>query len=60
MWRYWRTLPPHGRMAIYVGGWYADVLARDPATRRGQETFAAAARRLARFERLLAADGTLS
>jgi polyphosphate:AMP phosphotransferase len=59
MWRYWRTLPPRGRMAIYVGGWHADALALAPATRREQEAFDADVRRLARFERLLAADGTL-
>src|SRR5688572_13384093 len=30
MWRYWRSLPPKGRMAIYAGGWHAEALAADP------------------------------
>src|SRR5262245_4542908 len=34
MWRYWRSLPPRGRMAVYAGGWHAAVLADDP---RGQK-----------------------
>lgn len=24
MWRYWRTLPPKGKIAFLFGGWYAD------------------------------------
>ena len=59
MWRYWRTLPPRGRMGIYVGGWHADTLALEPRTRREEEEFSAAARRLARFEQLLTDDGAL-
>src|SRR5690349_4182700 len=34
MWRYWRSLPPRGRMAIYVGGWHADALAANPRNAR--------------------------
>ena len=26
LWRYWRLLPPRGRIAILHGGWYQDLL----------------------------------
>src|SRR5262245_57707767 len=34
MWRYWRSLPPRGRMSIYAGGWHAEALAADPRNAR--------------------------
>jgi AMP-polyphosphate phosphotransferase len=34
MWRYWRTLPPNGRMAIYSGGWHLNALNEDPRRER--------------------------
>lgn len=59
MWRYWRSLPPRGRLAIYAGGWHADALADDPRTPREMSEFDAGLRRLAHFEGLLADDGAL-
>ena len=59
MWRYWRSLPPRGRMAIYAGGWHSAALADDPQTRRAKEEFKIELDRLTHFERLLAADGAL-
>jgi polyphosphate:AMP phosphotransferase len=59
MWRYWRSLPPRGRLAIYSGGWHADALAEDPRTPRELEEFDETLQRLAHFERLLTADGAL-
>jgi polyphosphate:AMP phosphotransferase len=59
MWRYWRCLPPRGRMAIYAGGWHTDALAEDPQTPAEFAHFRATLRRLAHFEHLLAADGAL-
>jgi polyphosphate:AMP phosphotransferase len=59
MWRYWRCLPPRGRMAIYAGGWHTDALAADPHSPVELATFRATLRRLAHFEGLLAADGAL-
>ena len=59
MWRYWRCLPPHGRVAIYAGGWHADALALDPRSPRELDEFELALRRLAHFEGLLAAGGAL-
>jgi polyphosphate:AMP phosphotransferase len=59
MWRYWRTLPAHGRMAIYAGGWHGEALRENPRGADQLAAFEAELRRLARFEEQLAADGTL-
>jgi polyphosphate kinase 2 (PPK2 family) len=59
MWRYWRTLPANGRMAIYAGGWHADALHEDPRSARELAQFDATLRRYAWFEGQLAASGAL-
>ena len=59
MWRYWRALPPRGRMAIYAGGWPGDALAADPRSPRELERFDATLARLAHFEGLIADGGAL-
>ncbi len=59
MWRYWRTLPANGRMAIYAGGWHADALHEDPRSARELALFDATLRRFAWFEGQLAASGAL-
>ena len=59
MWRYWRCLPPRGRMAIYAGGWHAEALRAAPRRPRELAEFDGTLRRLAHFESLLAADGAL-
>jgi polyphosphate kinase 2 (PPK2 family) len=59
MWRFWRCLPPHGRMAIYAGGWHTEALRDDPRSPRDLAEFDLALRRIARFEDQLTADGAL-
>jgi polyphosphate:AMP phosphotransferase len=59
MWRYWRTLPPAGRMAIFAGGWHSDALNDDPRSARELALFDAALRRISLFEGQLAAGGAL-
>lgn len=59
MWRYWRCLPPRGRMAIYAGGWHTDALGENPHTPAELAHFRETLGRLAHFEGLLAADGAL-
>lgn len=59
MWRFWRCLPPHGRMAIYAGGWHTEALREDPRSPRDLAEFDLALRRIARFEDQLTADGAL-
>jgi AMP-polyphosphate phosphotransferase len=59
MWRYWRTLPSAGRMAIYAGGWHADALHEDPRSASEFAQFDAMLRRFSWFEGQLAAGGAL-
>jgi polyphosphate:AMP phosphotransferase len=59
MWRYWRTLPQNGRMAIFAGGWHADAMGQDPRTARELAQFDAMLRRISWFEGQLAASGAL-
>jgi AMP-polyphosphate phosphotransferase len=59
MWRYWRCLPPRGRMAIYAGSWYSEALREDPRTPGELANFEQTLRRIAHFENLLSSDGAL-
>ena len=59
MWRFWRALPPKGRMAIFVGSWYSQPL----LDRVYGETKTAKLDQqiddILRFERMLHDEGTL-
>jgi polyphosphate:AMP phosphotransferase len=61
LWRYWRILPPKGRIAILHGGWYQELLQlvrpRGPGkpSRRAEEK--RAVERVRQLERMLVADG---
>lgn len=59
MWRYWRCLPPRGRMAIYAGSWYSEALREDPRSPAELKHFEQTLHRIAHFEGLLSADGAL-
>jgi polyphosphate:AMP phosphotransferase len=58
LWRYWRVMPPKGRIAILHAGWYGDFLS---ASVRKPKRPAAEVRRevdrIRRLERMLVADG---
>ena len=58
LWRYWRVMPPKGRIAILHAGWYEEFLA---GSVRNSARDALAARReierITRLERMLVADG---
>ena len=58
LWRFWRIMPPRGRIVILHSGWYEDFLGasvrtphRDPAAVRREID------RIQRLERMLVADG---
>ncbi len=58
MWRYWRELPPKGRIGIFLGSWYTDII------RRVQNKIKTAnldqsLERARRFETMLADEGAL-
>src|SRR5512135_2201825 len=58
LWRYWRVMPPKGRIAILHGGWYDDFLTA--SVRKPRRPAAGIRRevdRIQRLERMLVADG---
>jgi AMP-polyphosphate phosphotransferase len=58
-WRYWRALPPRGRVGFYLSSWYSTPLL-DRVYRRIKPTeFADRLNRIAQFENALAEDGAL-
>ncbi len=59
MWRYWRALPPRGRIGILFGSWYSEpILARVMGhAKRG--AFERELERIRHFERMLAAEGVV-
>jgi polyphosphate:AMP phosphotransferase len=58
-WRYWRDLPPHGRIGFFLSSWYSrPVLGRVHGRHRGAD-FERQLDRIAAFERTLTDDGVL-
>lgn len=58
LWRFWNILPPAGRTAILLGGWYGALLPED-APPPGTEGFERRLAEINRFERALTDDGAL-
>ena len=59
MWRYWRRLPPKGKMGIFFGSWYnAPINGRVLGGQTDHDLDAAIAR-IVRFERMLVNEGAL-
>jgi polyphosphate:AMP phosphotransferase len=59
MWRYWRALPPKGRIGILFGSWYSDPLAERVDGRIGSEAYMHRIEAIRHFERMLVAEGAL-
>jgi len=59
LWRFWRWLPPAGRLGVFLGSWYTRPIVDRAEGRSGAAKFAAELQRLAAFERTLADSGTL-
>jgi polyphosphate:AMP phosphotransferase len=58
-WRFWRSLPAHGRIGLYAGSWYTETLREEARGRREADSIRHEAERIAHFEKLLVDDGTL-
>ena len=58
-WRYFRWLPPAGRIALYLGNWYTRPISERALGRLGRARFEQELERVRRFERLLSDDGAL-
>ncbi len=59
MWRFWRELPPKGRLGIFFGSWYTDPIVRRTYGELGRAAYEARLAEIVRFERMLADEGTL-
>ncbi|MBI3790500.1 MAG: polyphosphate:AMP phosphotransferase [Gemmatimonadetes bacterium] len=61
MWRYWRILPPKGRIAIFFGNWYTQpIVERVMGKGKGRDAaFERSLEEITRFERMLAAENVL-
>jgi polyphosphate:AMP phosphotransferase len=59
MWRYWRDLPPKGRVSIVFGSWYTDPLRGRLDGEAGKGRFERELAAVNRFEEMLTSEGTL-
>jgi polyphosphate:AMP phosphotransferase len=62
MWRYWRVLPPKGRIGIFFGSWYTQPIVdavMGPGRKRARAALDGRLDDILRFERMLADEGVL-
>lgn len=59
MWRFWRLLPPKGRIGIFFTHWYSEPLLRRIMEPGSDADFAKRLAEIDRFERMLADEGAL-
>jgi polyphosphate:AMP phosphotransferase len=59
MWRYWRALPPKGRIGILFGSWYSDPIVERVFRRSRRSDLDGAVVEIRRFEEMLSAEGAL-
>lgn len=58
-WRFWRALPPRGRIGLYVGSWYSDPIGQRVADKIDDADLDRQLLRIKVFERALVDDGAL-
>jgi polyphosphate:AMP phosphotransferase len=59
LWRYWRDLPPRGRIALFLSAWYSSPIRHRVARRISTSEFDGLLDQVAAFERALADDGAV-
>ena len=59
MWRYWRTLPPKGKIGMFIGSWYSEPLVDNVYKRISNADLDQRLERIIRFERILCDEGAL-
>lgn len=59
MWRYWRSLPPKGRIGIFAGSWYSDPIRMRITGELSARELDARAAQINRFEAMLVNEGAL-
>ena len=59
LWRYWRDLPPRGRLALFLSAWYSSPIRHRVARRISTAEFDVLLDEVAAFERALTDDGAV-
>lgn len=59
MWRFWRALPPKGKIGILFGNWYSDAIGERSNRRIKKAQLDQRLSEFNRFEAMLAAEGVL-
>ncbi|HET9701747.1 MAG TPA: polyphosphate:AMP phosphotransferase [Burkholderiales bacterium] len=59
MWRYWRVLPPKGKIGVFLGSWYTWPFLHWVFEESSDGEFDEALDEVVRFERMLADEGAL-
>lgn len=59
MWRYWRALPPRGKIGILFGAWHTDPILARVLSRTTDAELDRSAQEVVRFERMLTDEGAL-
>jgi len=59
MWRFWRALPPSGKIGIFFGSWYTQPIIARVYGRTSQADLERSIEEIERFETMLAAEGAL-
>jgi len=57
MWRYWRALPPKGKIGILFGSWYTAPIIDRVFRRTRRSDLVQSLEEIRHFERMLADDG---
>jgi AMP-polyphosphate phosphotransferase len=58
-WRFWRALPPKGRVGIFFGAWHTQPIVQRVMGELGAGAFAAATADIQRLEKMLCDEGVL-
>ncbi len=59
MWRFWRALPPKGRIGVFFGSWYTEPIVSRVFRRTKNRHLNQALARIVRFEKMLENEGAL-
>ena len=59
MWRYWRALPPKGRIGVLFGAWHTDPIVNRVVGKTDDARMELAMEEIVRFERMLVDEGAL-
>ncbi|HLP98210.1 MAG TPA: polyphosphate:AMP phosphotransferase [Sideroxyarcus sp.] len=59
MWRFWRALPPKGKIGVFFGSWYTAPIVRRVMKQSGTAALNQSIEQINRFEKMLTDEGAL-